>query len=872
MMVQYDAIKAEHPDKIVFFRMGDFYEMFRDDAVEAASILGLTLTSRSKGDQAIPMAGVPCHACERYLKILLEAGKKVAICDQLEDPSVAKGLVRRGVTRIITPGTILEESCLSSREYNFLAAVHVEGREGAIAFVDISTGDFFYTLLPAAMVGDELERISPAETLIPERSCAKGGKLEKALPYRSLGTLTEREARFFDRLEGARRLREHFGVATLEGFGLDERSAAVGAAGAVLHYLQETQQQILRHLHPPRRIDRRRILLLDAATQRHLELFRPLREGGERTATLRALLDRTQTGPGGRLLTTWILHPLAELEPILARQEAVAELMNHALLRQEIREILAEMADLERITGRVVTGRATARDLVALAKGSRKLQALRPLREEVQAELLRTHLDLDPFEDLREAIEKTLVEDPPLSLREGGLIRRGVHEELDMLHALAGGGKDWIAAFQAREQARTGIPSLKIGFNRVFGYYIEVTNVHKDKVPPDYIRKQTLANAERFITPELKEREQQVLGAEERIAALEYELFTQLRDRVASQSARIQQAAQSVAIVDVLASLAEVSAVRRYTMPTIREDLSLTIRNGRHPVLEAVLPEGTFVPNDLVVDPDHARIFIITGPNMAGKSTFLRQCALLVILAQMGCGVPAEAMELGLVDRIFTRIGAVDDLARGQSTFMVEMSETAHILRQATERSLLILDEVGRGTSTFDGVSLAWAITEYIHHQIRARTLFATHYHELAELGGILDRAKNLNVAVRDWGGEIIFLHTIQEGSCDRSYGIQVARLAGLPPEVIERAREILLGLESQAAERDWKYLQEAEVLRAAAREVQLDLFSSLSKPTSQPKTSSKVEEILAAVDLDRLTPEEAFQLIHRLIALVRSS
>jgi len=858
MMVQFDEAKSEHPDKILFFRMGDFYEMFFDDAVKASQLLGLTLTSRSKDeDNPIPMAGVPHHQCERYLKELISLGQKVAICDQLEDPAQAKGIVKRGITRVVTPGTVLDDACLQSHTNNFLIAVCFKKETAGLATVDLSTGEFFVSSLTEESLGDEIDRLSPAETLVPSGQ-AQSGPLSQALKFRAVGTLSEREDYSFHVEESEKRLREHFGVKSLDGFGLQEQPAAVAAAGAALEYLQETQKTNLAHIRSLRWVERGAFLLLDRATQRNLELTHSRMEGG-RKGSLLSVLDRTRTGPGGRMLRGWLLRPLCDLLQIQRRQEAVRELMEDHLLRTELREILSAIADMERIMARVITGRASGRDLSALRDSAEKLPVIQHVGESMRAPIL-TELaaQIDTLDDVRGAIAEALVDEPPLAIKDGGLIRSGFHPELDELRQISSGGKDWIASFQTSEQQRTGIPSLKVGFNRVFGYYIEITNAHKDKAPSEYERKQTLVNAERYIVPALKEYEQKVLGAEERIGALEYELFYQLRESVALQVERVQQVAAALATLDALASLAETGAVQGYIMPALDESLETRIEAGRHPVLETMLPDGEFVANDIVFDPESSRVMIITGPNMAGKSTYIRQAALLAILAQMGCGVPAASAKMGLVDRIFTRVGAADDLARGQSTFMVEMAETANILNNATERSLLILDEVGRGTSTFDGVSLAWSITEYLHAKIGARTMFATHYHELAELGVILEKAKNFNVAVRDWGGEVIFLHRIQPGSTDRSYGIQVAQLAGLPKPVLDRAREILMGLEGQAADRDNSYVHKGEILRAAARDVQLDLFAPQVIPIDP------MVEDLARVEPDHLSPVQAHELLRR--------
>ncbi len=863
MQVQWEKEKNAYPDAVLFFRMGDFYEMFGADAIKASEVLGLTLTTRDRNkEDAMPMAGIPHHQLERYLKEMVAAGIKVAICDQLEDPALAKGIVKRGVTRVITPGTLMEDSFLTSHSNNFLAAATQKDGVAGLACVDVSTGEFFVTETSLDTLADELERLAPAETLLPVEQMQPGQALARALERRAVGVITKRDGYEFSPVEGAMRLGKQFGVATLDGFGIADAPCVIGAAGAALIYLEETQKAALKHIRSLRRVTRENFLILDRTTQRNLELVQPLMTGGKGN-TLLGVLDRTRTGPGGRLLRNWILRPLRSVAEIALRQQAVAELQENYHARTGLRELLSGVADMERIMARVITGRANARDLNALAASCRVLPGLVALGEELQSEQLRALCTgIDPLEDLEQAIAQRLVENPPLALHEGGLIREGFDAHLDELRSVCTGGKDWIAAFQKQEQERTGITSLKVGFNRVFGYYIEVSNTHKGKAPDDYERKQTLANAERFITPALKEREQLVLGAEEKIVALEFQIFNELREAAGTLVERVQTAAHTLAELDALAALAEVGASRKYCIPEVHEGQDTEIVGGRHPVLDMTLPD--FTANDTTFAEADSLIHIITGPNMAGKSTYIRQVALLTILAQMGCGLPAASAKIGLCDRVFTRVGAADDLARGQSTFMVEMAETANILNNATPRSLVILDEVGRGTSTFDGVSLAWAITEYLHHKVGARTLFATHYHELAELGVILEKATNYNVAVRDWGGEVIFLHRIQPGSADRSYGIQVAKLAGLPKGVIERSKELLLGLEAQAADRDWNIANEGEVLRAAAREVQKDLFAP------QAKVNDVLIDEIAKLDTDNLTPMQAHQKLQDLVRQVK--
>ncbi len=867
-MRQWREMKALHPDKLLFFRMGDFYEMFHADAVEASRLLGLTLTRRNRDAGAPPLAGIPHHQIDRYVKELMDKGRSVAVCDQLEDPAQAKGVVKRGITRVLTPGTVVDDNVLPPVGNNYLAAAALSGGTAALALADLSTGDFLVALPGLEELADVLVRFAPAETLAPREAVGDPAHpLGKILAAGVAGGVTRRDAYQFDPREGETLLKAHYRVASLAPFGLEDQPAALGAAGAILCYLKENQAGEIAHLKPPRILDESGTLRIDRNTIRNLELAAPPRDRSGRP-TLLSILDHTLTGPGGRLLRSWLLAPPARLEPIRRRQEAVGELLDDSTRREEFRALLDRMADFERIMARVAAGRANPRDLAALASGCRRLPDIAALADCCRAPLLKDLAGLDPLTDLADLIEDVLDPAPPANPKDGGLIRPGHSPEVDELRHIKDGGKDWIRRFQEEEQARTGIPSLKVGFNKVFGFFIEITNAHRDKAPADYVRKQTLVNAERYITPDLKAQEDKVLGAEERLFALEYDLFCALRERAAGEIRRVQAVADRVAELDAAAALAEAGARGGYVMPEVHEGLDTFIEGGRHPVVETLLPAGAFVENDLRFDPDAQRILIITGPNMAGKSTYIRQVALLCIMAHMGAPVPAKSARVGLADRVFSRVGASDDLTRGQSTFMVEMLETADILHNASERSLVILDEVGRGTSTFDGVSLAWAITEYLHQETRARTLFATHYHELAELGHILDRAKNFNVAVKDWQGDIVFLRKIQPGACDRSYGIQVGRLAGIPPAVIKRAGEILAGLEEQATERDSKMLEDSrELLRAAAREVQLELFPS---PKKMDETARRVARELADVDINLLTPLDAHALLGRLAEKAR--
>ncbi len=867
-MRQWQEAKNLHPDKLLFFRMGDFYETFNEDAVKISRLVGLTLTKRGKDQSATPLAGVPHHQIDRYIKELMDKGESVVVCDQLEDPAQAKGVVKRGITRVLTPGTVVDDNVLPPTGNNFLAAVSLANGHAAVAFVDVSTGDFIITLPSEDRLSDEFERQAPAETLVSRDIMGEPDHpVSRLLSLGLGGGVTRRDSYQFDAREGRTRLLKRFDVQTLEAFNIEDKPHALGAAGAILAYLEENQPDSLGHLKPPRIQDNSGFLVIDRNTIRNLELAAPPRKG-DRRSTLLGILDHTLTGPGARLLRNWLLRPPARLKEIRFRQQGVAELMAGPDLRNGLRELLDRMADFERIVARLAGNRAGPRDIVALAAGCRRLPAIARLAESFQADLIRQAAAMDQLQDVADLIEDVLTDQPPPTPREGGLIRPGHNREVDELRDIKNGGADWLRSFQEAEQARTGIPSLKVGFNKVFGFYIEITNVHKDKAPPEYVRKQTLVNAERYITPDLKAMEEKVLGAEDKLFQLEFSLFQSLLVEVAKNIRRIQAAAEQIARLDVAASLAHAGDQGRYIMPEMHEGLDTVIRDGRHPVVENLLPAGEFVTNDCRFDPDSQRILIITGPNMAGKSTYIRQVALIFIMAHMGAPVPAAEARIGLADRVFSRVGASDDLTRGQSTFMVEMVETAEILHNATDRSLIILDEVGRGTSTFDGVSLAWAITEFLHQKIKARTLFATHYHELAELGHILDRAKNYNVAVREWENKILFLRRIQAGACDRSYGIQVGKMAGIPQTVIRRAGEILAGLEEQATERDSKMLEDSrELLRAAAREVQMELFPS---PKKMDEISRRVCRELADVDINLLSPMDAHSLLGRLAMKAR--
>lgn len=850
MMRQYFAVKEKYPREIVFFRMGDFYEMFFQDARDAADILGITLTSRSKDKDALPMAGVPVRAVDTYLPRLLKAGRRVAICEQVTDPKDSKGLVEREVVRVISPGTITDEKIIGEKANNFIAALIVDGGGAGLAWLDVTTGQFLvWESTREADISAELSRLDPAEYLLPEAlllaldqhsslCVAMNGAVKTAFP----DTL-------FERSTAEECLLEHFGTQSLEGFGCEGMALAIRAGGGLLRYVAETQKDSLKHIVKVAPYQASHHMPMDRATRVSLELTETSR-GSERGATLLSAMDATVTAPGARLLRSWITSPLTRIDEILERQEAVAWLLDRAESREALLEDLRQVHDLERICTRLSYRSASARDLLALRRTMEVAPRIRELLERSSSTLLQgcaagIRLPLE----LREEIAVAIVDAPPLSVREGGFVRSGYDSSLDETRDIASQGTRWIARFQEEEIQRTGIPSLKIGYNKVFGYYIEITNAHHDKVPPDYIRKQTLKNCERYLTAQLKEHETKVLHARENSMALEHEIFQRLRDRAVQSIPDFQSTAQALAELDVLASFAVLAQKRGYARPTLLKDSKLWIQDGRHPVVEAVAGRSGFVPNSIDLDTDR-RIMIITGPNMAGKSTYIRQVALLTLLAQIGSFLPAREAQIGVVDRIFTRVGASDDLARGQSTFMVEMQETANILNNATSRSLVILDEVGRGTSTFDGVSLAWAITEHLAEKVNALTLFATHYHELTTLAETYPQVRNFNFAVKEWNDEVIFLRKIVEGGSDKSYGIHVARLAGIPRGILERSKEILAELESEG-----HHVQRRGALRRpspqAPRGRQLDLFED---------ANARVIGELKGLDVDKMTPLEALQ------------
>jgi DNA mismatch repair protein MutS len=881
MMKQYQRIKAQYPNTLVFFRMGDFYEMFLEDAEIASKALQITLTSRrsSKNGPDVPLCGVPYHAVDSYLARLIKQGFRVAICEQVEDPKTAKGIVKREVVRVVTPGTVLDTSLLDAKENNFIAVITAQAAKSSdkqligLACVDVSTGEFHVGELTGAnstqKLYDELQRFEPKEILLPETSDHTPEPVQRVIRDYNAACLTQYADTAFQPARATTTLLEHFQVHSLAGFGCQHFSSGVSAAGALLQYLQETQKTTLSHIRTLRVLRPDDFMLLDFATQRNLELYRTIADHSRRGSLL-GLLDKTITSMGGRLLQKWMRYPLLDPAAISDRLDAVEELKTNLILRGDVREQLQGIQDLERLIARLTLSAANARDLVALKYSLFRLPDLLMLLKSARSQLIETLVDsCDELQDVAQLIEHAIMDEPPVTLREGKLIKPEYNAELNELRTISREGKDWIARLERQERQRTGINSLKVKYNKVFGYFLEVTKPNVHLVPDDYIIKQMLTNAVRYITPDLKEYESKVLGAEDKIVELEYALFQEIRQAVASEVERVLHSAEVIAALDVLTTLAEVADRYHYCKPEVTTDERIEISEGRHPVVEQMQLDEPFIPNDTFVDNQEHRLLILTGPNMAGKSTYIRQVALITLLAQMGSFVPAKHAAIGLVDRIFSRIGASDNLAKGESTFMVEMNETANILNNATRKSLIILDEIGRGTSTFDGMSIAWAVAEYINDpdNIGARTLFATHYHELTTLASLLSGIKNYNIAVREWNEQIIFLRKIVQGGADQSYGIQVARLAGLPGSVIRRAKEILADLEQDrrgeaqhhflkpAAEQQQPDQQQAAPHRRQPTQ-QLSLFAASSHPAITK---------LKTLDLNNLTPLEALNLLHEL-------
>ena len=795
MMKQYMQTKEEYKDCILFYRLGDFYEMFFDDALTASKELEITLTGKNCGlEERAPMCGIPYHAVDSYLNRLVSKGYKVAICEQVEDPKTAKGIVKREVIRVVTPGTNLDTQGLDETKNNYIMCIVYMADRYGLSVADVTTGEYLVTELDSqTKLMDELYKFMPSEIVCNEAFYMSGLDLDD-LKNRLHMAIYSLEAWYFDDALCRETLQEHFKVASLEGIGLSDYECGMIASGALLKYLEETQKNSLSHMSRLTRYATGNYMVLDSATRRNLELVETLREKQKRGSLL-WVLDKTKTAMGARTLRKYVEQPLIDKKSIVKRLDAVAELKDNAICREEIREYLNPVYDLERLVGKITYQSANPRDLIAFQSSLSMLPSVKCILKDMESDLLKEiYEELDPLEELCDLVGRAIQEEPPLAMKEGGIIKDGYNEEVDRLRKAKSEGKNWLADLETKEREKTGIKNLRIRYNKVFGYYLEVTNSFKDLVPDYYTRKQTLANAERYIIPELKELEDTILGAEDKLCALEYELYCEVRNTIAAELTRIQRTAKAVAKLDVIASLALVAERNNYVRPKINEKGVIDIRDGRHPVVEKMIPNDMFIANDTYLDDKKQRISIITGPNMAGKSTYMRQAALIVLMAQLGSFVPASSANIGLVDRIFTRVGASDDLASGQSTFMVEMNEVANILRNATSKSLLILDEIGRGTSTFDGLSIAWAVVEYISNSklLGAKTLFATHYHELTELEGKISNVNNYCIAVKEKGDDIVFLRKIVKGGADKSYGIQVAKLAGVPDPVINRAKEIV--------------------------------------------------------------------------------
>lgn len=854
LMEQYLTIKAEHKNVILLYRMGDFYETFYEDAKTLSRVIGIALTKRAHGKSAdVPLAGFPYHALDNYLPKLLGAGHRVAICEQVEDPKMVKGIVKREVVEIASPGATLSDKILDSKSNNYLMALYLNSPQCALAIADVSTGSFQIAEFPENQLLDHLVRYQPKEILVAQSDFEQ---ISGLVQNRLNAIITKREDWVYNYDFAYENLTTHFKSHSLKGFGCEGMNDAISAAGAVIHYINENYKTRLAHFVNLQVLNLSQFMVLDDATRRNLEIAQSAHIPAG-TPTLLSVLDYTVTPMGGRLLKNWIQHPLLAKNEIIVRQKCVREALEDRSFREELVAQLKAVFDMERLLAKIVTGRANGRDVVNLKNS---LTIIKPLKQlitkKIAPTLFKLTTKLDSLDTLADTIEKAIVEAPPQTLQEGGLIKPGYDKELDTLRDIAENGKDWLLKYQEEERQRTGINSLKISYNKVFGYYLEVTNIHKDKVPEEYIRKQTLVNAERYITDRLKEWEEKILGAEDKLKAIEYHIFQKIRDEVGKFTVQIQQNSQKIAELDCLLSFATASWENNYTCPEITETTSLEIIEGRHPVVEKHLAAGEdFIANDTKLDGKKEQVWIITGPNMAGKSTFLRQTGLIVLMAQIGSFVPAQKAKIGIVDRIFTRVGASDNLALGESTFLVEMNETANILNNATPKSLILLDEIGRGTSTFDGLSIAWSVVEYIHSKenLRSKTLFATHYHELTELAILYPRIHNYNVAVEEWEDQVIFLRKIVAGGTDNSYGIYVAQLAGLPPELIERAKEILSNLEANELTPNSK--QPKLAARRSGRGVdsnQINLFES--------KKENPVLNELLGLDLNNMTPLEALK------------
>ena len=865
MMQQYQGIKKEYSDSILFFRMGDFYEMFNEDAKTASSILQIALTSRNKKSNPVPMCGIPHHSANLYITKLLKAGKKVAICEQTEDPKQAKGLVKREVVRVITPGTILDDNILDPKCDQFIASLYFGKNEIGLSVLDVSTGVFKITQInednALSILGDELQKLDPREIIIPD---SFKNENRTWLPTGEVFVHTW-EDRSFSFSEAYRNLVEHFKTQSLEGFGCENMKAAISSAGALIHYLRETQKSPLDHITALTPFPIHDFMALDQCTLTSLELVQS--SEGTRKNSLLDLLDLSLTPMGARRIREWILKPLINAEKIQERLNIVEDFKDNPTSRKGLRNLLEQIFDLERLLGRITLSACNARDLVALKTSLKVFPDILEALKGYGSSPVQTYLEnWDNLENIHDLIDHNIADDPPLGLKEGNLIKSSCNEELDRLKNITRQGKNWIAALELEEKKKTGIPVLKVGFNKIYGYYIEITKKHSDRVPAEYIRKQSLVNAERYISPKLKEYEEEITGAEEKIFALEQNLFEEIRSTVSLAGSRIQGMARIISEVDALSSFAETAHRYNYCQPEFTHDRNLVIENGRHPLIERIDPSVRFIANDTFLDSVEQQIMIITGPNMAGKSTYLRQVALIALMAQIGSFVPADKVSLAITDRIFSRVGAQDHLLKGQSTFMVEMNETANILNNATPDSLIILDEIGRGTSTFDGISIAWAIVEFLHKADQGggpKTLFATHYHELTDLSRVLPGVKNFNVQVKEWNDEIIFLRKIVPGGTDKSYGIQVARLAGLPKRVLDRAHEVLFNLEqSEFDEVGIPKISHSENCDTKHSPGQLGLFSEPENPLIQ-----KIKEI----DPNQLSPREALEVLFELTERFKS-
>jgi DNA mismatch repair protein MutS len=865
LMEQYLSIKADYKEVLLLYRMGDFYETFYEDANVLAKTLGIALTKRSHGKSSeVPLAGFPYHALDNYLPRLLNAGLRVAICEQVEDPKLAKGVVKREVVEIASPGVTLSEKLLDSRSNNFLIALHIQSGICGMAIADVSTGMFQVSEFDEALLLEQLIRYQPKEILV---SAAELSSIQELTRRHLNAIFTKRDDWIFNRDYTYRLLTAHFKTHSLKGFGCEELNAGIIAAGAVIHYLEENYKSRLEHFNSLQSLNLSHYMILDENTRRNLEITEAMNPAGRKT-TLLSVLDFTVTAMGARQFKQWIQNPLLDPQQINARLQLVSIFFDDRELRSLLQEDMKEIFDIERLLGKIVTGRANGRDVLNLKQS---LVMIEPIRRKLQAgkndELIRTFGELDALPELTTLIGNAIVDTPPLTIQEGGLIKAGYHAELDDLRGIAETGKDWLITYQEKERQNTGISSLKVNYNKVFGYYIEITNVHKEKAPDYYLRKQTLVNAERYITPELKEWEDKILGAEEKINKLEYELFVAVRNEISRFIPPIQRNCRALADMDCQLSLASAAYHNQYIRPDILTGNTLSICGGRHPVIEKNLPPGEdFIANDVNLDPEGEQMWIITGPNMSGKSTFLRQTGLIVLMAQIGSFVPAQSARIGIVDRIFTRVGASDNLARGESTFLVEMNETANILNNATTQSLILLDEIGRGTSTFDGLSIAWAVAEYLHkeNRLRCKTLFATHYHELTELALLYPRIKNYNVAVEEWQDQVIFLRKIAPGGADNSYGIYVAQMAGLPAELIERAREILQNLE--ASELTPNSRKPKLALRRSGRNVDVHQRSLFEEAET-----SQFKKEFDRIDVNNLTPIQALQKLDELKKILKS-